>query len=149
MGVLYDQIGKGYRDYRQPDPRIARALEEALAGVETVVNVGAGAGSYEPRDRRVVAVEPSRTMIDQRSPACAPVVQASADRLPFDDAAFDGSLGILTVQLLKGLLPFEPMAPAWVIAVGFLGSVVLGLLGGLYPAWRAASMDPVEAIRWE
>ncbi|MHC5021464.1 MAG: ABC transporter permease, partial [Planctomycetota bacterium] len=58
-------------------------------------------------------------------------------------------LGLVVVELLKGLLPFEPLAPPWVVAVGFVGSIVLGLVGGMYPAWRAASMDPVEAIRWE
>jgi len=58
-------------------------------------------------------------------------------------------LGLLIVQLMKGLLPFDPLAPPWVIGVGFAGAIVLGLVGGLYPAWRAASMDPVEAIRWE
>ena len=59
------------------------------------------------------------------------------------------ALGLLTVQVLSATLPFQPMAPAWVVAVGFLGAIALGLLGGLYPAWRAASMDPVRAIRWE
>lgn len=59
------------------------------------------------------------------------------------------ALGLLVVWILARTLPFTPVAPGWVVGVGFLGAVALGLLGGLYPAWRAASMDPVKAIRWE
>jgi SAM-dependent methyltransferase len=98
MAELYDAIGQGYNVHRRPDPRIASAIVEALGPVDTVVNVGAGAGSYEPRDRRVVAVEPSRAMIGQRRPGSAPVVQASATALPFRAAAFDAALAVLTVH---------------------------------------------------
>lgn len=97
-GALYDAIGRGYRALRQPDPRVARALHQALGDADTVVNVGAGAGSYEPADRRVVAVEPSRTMVAQRPPGAAPAVRATADALPFADAAFDAALAILTLH---------------------------------------------------
>ena len=68
MTQIYDQIGEGYHNLRIPDPRIARNILHALGEVETLVNVGAGAGSYEPLDRQVVAVEPSLTMIRQRRP---------------------------------------------------------------------------------
>jgi SAM-dependent methyltransferase len=95
--ALYDEIGVGYRDYRRPDARLARAIVEALDGADTVVNVGAGAGSYEPADRRVVAVEPSAVMIRQRRGG-APVVQASATALPFRDGAFAAALAVLTVH---------------------------------------------------
>ena len=71
----YDVIGKGYRQYRTPDTRIAAHIAAALGDAETVLNVGAGTGSYEPRDRRVVAVEPSATMISQRPDGAAPVIQ--------------------------------------------------------------------------
>lgn len=98
MTQLYDAIGVGYRRYRRPDPRIAAAIEAGLAGADTVLNVGAGTGSYEPTDRSVVAVEPSRTMIDQRAPSRARVVQASAAALPFRDASFAATLAILTVH---------------------------------------------------
>jgi SAM-dependent methyltransferase len=98
MAELYDAIGQGYDVHRRPDPRIASAIVAALGPADTVVNVGAGAGSYEPRDRRVVAVEPSRAMIGQRRPGSAPVVQASATALPFRDAAFDAALAVLTVH---------------------------------------------------
>ncbi len=98
MTQLYDEIGAGYGTLRRPDPRIATAILRALDRAETVVNVGAGAGSYEPSDRSVVAVEPSLTMIRQRRRGSAPVVQASALELPFRAAAFAAALAILTVH---------------------------------------------------
>ena len=98
MTQLYDAIGVGYRDFRRPDPRLETAITRALNQAETVVNVGAGAGSYEPSDRSVVAVEPAMTMIRQRRPGSAPVVQASATELPFRDDGFAAALAILTVH---------------------------------------------------
>ncbi|MCB9832317.1 MAG: methyltransferase domain-containing protein [Planctomycetes bacterium] len=95
---LYDRIGVGYADLRQPDPRLALAIDEALGSAREVVNVGAGAGSYEPRARRVVAVEPSFEMIRQRPPGSAPVVRASASSLPFRDDAFAAALSILSLH---------------------------------------------------
>jgi SAM-dependent methyltransferase len=98
MAQLYDTIGVGYRALRRPDPRIAAAIVNALGPTASVVNVGAGAGSYEPANRRVVAVEPSREMIRQRPAGAAPVVQASATALPFRAGAFDAALAVLTVH---------------------------------------------------
>jgi SAM-dependent methyltransferase len=98
MTQLYDEIGIGYGNYRRPDPRIAVAITHALGEAETVVNVGAGAGSYEPADRSVVAVEPSLAMIRQRRAGGTPVVQASATDLPFRDAVFAAALAVLTVH---------------------------------------------------
>jgi SAM-dependent methyltransferase len=98
MPQLYDAIGLGYGHYRRPDRRIATAILDALGDAATVVNVGAGAGSYEPVDRSVVAVEPSFAMIRQRPAGSAPVVQASAMHLPFRDAAFAAALAVLTVH---------------------------------------------------
>ncbi len=98
MNALYDTIGKGYARYRRPDPRIAEAIDKALGDARSVVNIGAGSGSYEPVRRDLVAVEISREMIEQRAPHAAPVVQASAIALPFADDAFDASLAILTIH---------------------------------------------------
>ena len=98
MSQLYDEIGLGYRDHRRPDPRLAAAITGALNRTDTVVNVGAGAGSYEPSDRSVVAVEPAMTMIRQRRAGSAPVVQASATELPFRDDGFAAALAVLTVH---------------------------------------------------
>jgi SAM-dependent methyltransferase len=81
---------------RREDPRIAARIRAALGDARTVVNVGAGAGSYEPADLEVVAVEPSETMIAQRPEGAAPVVRAFAEALPFEDASFDAALGVLT-----------------------------------------------------
>ena len=95
---LYDQIGIGYSDYRRPDARIAARIEAALGPCRSVLNVGAGAGSYEPRNRSVTAVEPSAEMIRQRPPEAARVVQADAVRLPFAARSFDAALAILTIH---------------------------------------------------
>jgi len=95
---IYDRIGRGYAQRRQPDPRIAARVAGALGDAPRVVNVGAGAGSYEPQDRHVIAVEPSPVMIAQRPAGVAPVVQAVAEALPFADDEFDAGLAVLTVH---------------------------------------------------
>src|SRR5258708_551448 len=95
---LYDRIGKSYAKYRKPDPRIASAIVRALGDARAVINIGAGTGSYEPFDRELIAVEPSETMIRQRTSQAAPVVRASALNLPFRDGEFDGALAILTIH---------------------------------------------------
>jgi len=95
---LYDRIGVGYAALRRPDPRIAARINAALGRCESVLNVGAGAGSYEPASRGVIAVEPSAEMIRQRPLGAAPVVQASARRLPFRDQSFDAALAVLTIH---------------------------------------------------
>jgi SAM-dependent methyltransferase len=101
--AVYDAIGTGYVAHRQADPRIALEIRAALGNATRVVNVGAGAGSYEPSDLDVVAVEPSWEMIRQRPPRLqfqgrAAAVQALAERLPFPDGAFDAALAVLTVH---------------------------------------------------
>lgn len=95
--VAYDRIGATYRSTRRPDPRIASQVHTALATMGTVVNVGAGAGSYEPA-HTVVAVEPSSVMIAQRPPGSAPCVQAMAEALPLRDKCVDAAMAMLTVH---------------------------------------------------
>jgi SAM-dependent methyltransferase len=97
-GSLYDRIGLGYASYRTPDPRIAAKIDAALGDASTVLNVGAGTGSYEPSNRKVVAVEPSEAMIRQRRLGSAPAVRAVAERLPFATASFDAGLAVLTLH---------------------------------------------------
>jgi SAM-dependent methyltransferase len=98
VATLYDDIGRTYSGRRQSDPRIAAAIDGALSGCESILNVGAGTGSYEQQSGRVVAIEPSRTMIMQRPADAAPVVQGCAESLPFRDGSFDAVLGIMTVH---------------------------------------------------
>jgi SAM-dependent methyltransferase len=95
---VYDAIGQRYGRQRRSDPRIAARLTAALGDARSVLNVGAGTGSYEPTERRVVAVEPSTVMLSQRSRAAAPAVQGRAEALPFADGAFDVVMGVLTVH---------------------------------------------------
>jgi SAM-dependent methyltransferase len=96
--ATYDTIGQNYARYRQPDPRIARQIDAALGDAELVLNVGAGTGSYEGHDRRVVAVEPSEVMVAQRPSGAAPAVRALAGALPFSDGSFDAAMAIFTVH---------------------------------------------------
>lgn len=98
MSARYDTIGAGYAARRQTEPRIATLIEGALGQARSVVNVGAGAGSYEPAGRVVAAVEPSAAMIAQRPPGSAPAVQANAEALPFADRSFDAAMAVLTIH---------------------------------------------------
>jgi SAM-dependent methyltransferase len=98
MSDPYAALGVGYAGARRPDPRIAARVAEALAGAATVVDVGAGTGSYEPAGRTVLAVDPSPTMIGQRPPGSAPAVRARAEALPLPDKACDAAMAMLTVH---------------------------------------------------
>jgi SAM-dependent methyltransferase len=96
--ALYDTIGKGYAELRRPDPRIQAQIVRALGDSRTVLNVGAGTGSYEPADRRVIAVDLSMEMVRQRKPGSAPIALGDATRLPFRTNAFDAALATFTVH---------------------------------------------------
>ena len=98
MRVDYEQRGRGYARNRRTDPRIAARIHAALGDARTVLNVGAGAGSYEPADRWVLAVEPSAAMRAQRPPGAAPALDARAEALPFDDDSFDAAMACVTVH---------------------------------------------------
>lgn len=96
--VDYEHHGRTYAQHRRPDPRIAARIHTALGDARTVLNVGAGAGSYEPSDRWVLAVEPSATMRAQRPFEAAPAIDARAEALPFDDNAFDAAMACVTIH---------------------------------------------------
>jgi SAM-dependent methyltransferase len=108
MTNAFDNIGIGYSVARQPDPRIANWIIEALGDAKSVLNIGAGSGSYEPRDRMVVAVEPSVVMIRQRPVGSAPVVQALAEALPLRNDSVDCASAILTIH--HWTLPLQGLA---------------------------------------
>jgi ADP-ribose pyrophosphatase YjhB (NUDIX family) len=160
---LYDTIGIDYADLRRPDPRIARVIVDALGPAETVLNVGAGTGSYEPAGRHVTAVEPSAEMIRQRAPFAAPAIQARAEELPFPDKSFDAAMAVLTVhhwtdqakglaemrRVARGpvvLLTFDPaFRDAWLLeyfpALATLGDRQMPVLAD-YAKW----LGPVEIV---
>jgi SAM-dependent methyltransferase len=95
---VYDRISGGYTGGRRPDRRIAAVIWQALGRAASVVNVGAGTGSYEPADRLVVAVEPSPVMAAQRGAGSAPCVRATAEALPFTDSAFGAAMSVLSLH---------------------------------------------------
>lgn len=166
----YRELGLGYSTARRPDPRIARAVWAALGDARSVLNVGAGTGSYEPADRAVLAVEPSTVMVRQRASGAAPVVRGAAEALPVR-GGFDAAMALLTVHhwrdLAAGLAELrrvsrrqvvltwdvEVMARQWMIAEYFpqvaererglatLDAVVAGLGG-------AVEVRPVE-VPWD
>ena len=96
--ALYDTIGATYTVTRRTDPRIAARIWAALGDTRTVLNVGAGTGSYEPPDREVLAVEPSALMRAQRLPDAAPCLAGSAENLPFADQSFDAAMAVCTLH---------------------------------------------------
>jgi SAM-dependent methyltransferase len=116
---LYDRIGVGYRALRVPDARIEAAITRALGDAESVANIGAGAGAYEPRGVRVVAVEPALTMIRQRPAGAAQVVRGSGSAIPLADACVDAALAVLTIHhwpdRMRGLAEMRRIASKRVV----------------------------------
>jgi ubiquinone/menaquinone biosynthesis C-methylase UbiE len=94
----YDRLGVAYSEVRRADPRFEAAIRDALGDAGSVLNVGAGAGSYEPRDREVIAVEPSEVMIAQRPAGAAPAIAGFAESLPLADKSVDATMGVFTMQ---------------------------------------------------
>ncbi len=94
----YDRIGLSYNEVRRADPRFGAVIHRALGDAKRVLNIGAGAGSYEPSDREVIAVEPSPVMIAQRPADAAPAIQGTAESLPLEDKSVDATMGVFTMQ---------------------------------------------------
>jgi SAM-dependent methyltransferase len=94
----YERLGLSYSEVRRADPRFEKVLWSALGDAHSVLNVGAGAGSYEPRDREVIAVEPSSVMIAQRPAGAASAIQAVAESLPLADKSVDATMAVFTMQ---------------------------------------------------
>jgi SAM-dependent methyltransferase len=124
----YEAHGSDYRGYRRADPRIAARVLGALGDARTVVNVGAGAGSYEPVDRSVVAVEPSASMRSQRHEHPAPVIAAVAERLPFADGTFGAAMAMVTVHQWpdpdRGLRELRRVSRGPVVVLTFEGEAL-------------------------
>jgi SAM-dependent methyltransferase len=124
----YETNGHGYAVQRRPDPRIAAMIHAALGDSRTVLNVGAGAGSYEPADRYVVAVEPSARMRAQRPATTVPALDATAEHLPFDDDSFDAVMATVTVHQwpdpMRGLAELRRVARGPVVVLTFDGDAL-------------------------
>jgi methyltransferase family protein len=101
--VDYGKVGKGYSRYRQAEPRIAAFINSLLGNAVKVINIGAGAGSYEPMDRQVVAIEPSASMRSQRPSHLSNAIDAVAERIPFPDLHFDAAMATFTVHKWSNL----------------------------------------------
>jgi SAM-dependent methyltransferase len=153
--TYYERIGVRYSATRRPDSRIADVIFSALGDAESVVNVGAGTGSYEPTERRVVAVDPSRVMLAQRASGTASAVQAAAERLPFPDDAFEAAMAVLTLHHwsnpARGLAELRRVASnrAVVLSIAPHYERSFWLTARYFPAigaWDAAHFPPIEVI---
>ena len=124
----YDAKGAGYAVQRRPDPRVAALIRAALGDARTVLNVGAGAGSYEPADRYVAAAEPSALMRAQRPAGAVPAIDARAENLPFDDRSFDAAMATVTVHQwsdsARGLAELRRVARGPVVVLTFDGDAL-------------------------
>lgn len=150
--TAYDDLGDAYATVRREDPRLAAFIHAGLGDAQTVLNVGAGTGNYEPRDRYVVAVEPSAVMRAQRPPGAAPAIRAYADALPFDDGAFDAVLAIFSDHHWPdrgaGLAELRRVAARRVVVLTFEPAMLaaswlcdyLPGLRALLPAWGTAEV---------
>ncbi len=147
--TIYDTIGATYTSTRRPDPRIAAQIHAALGDVRTVVNVGAGTGSYEP-EQTLLAVEPSAVMISQRPAGAAPVVRGVAEALPLADGSADAVMALLTVHhwtdLEAGIAELRRVARRRIVLLTWDQSVTreLWLLRDYLP--EAAAFDDDRAV---
>jgi hypothetical protein len=148
----YQAHGDGYAARRRTDPRIAELVHAALGDARTVLNVGAGAGSYEPADRAVTAVEPSASMRAQRPAHRVPAIDATAERLPFPDDAFDAAMATVTVHQWadtdRGLSELRRVSRGPVVVLTFDGDALDRLwLADYAPELIAAERRRYPAIR--
>lgn len=140
--VDYELHGQTYARHRRGDPRIAALIHAALGDARTVLNVGAGAGSYEPRERWVLAVEPSATMRAQRPAGAAPVIDARAEALPLDENSVDAAMACVTIHHWEppqaGLAELRRVARGPVVVFTFELDAL--------PAWQREFLAPALAL---
>jgi SAM-dependent methyltransferase len=151
--ALYDTVGRTYAVTRQADPRVGAQISQALAGSGSVVNIGAGTGSYEPA-QTIAAIEPSQTMISQRPAGAAPAIQAAAEHIPLADNCTDAALAVLTVHhwtdLAAGIAEMRRIARRRLVLLTWDAEVIgrsFWLLAEYLPAARAA--DAALAVPME
>ncbi|MEW5684369.1 MAG: methyltransferase domain-containing protein [Pseudomonadota bacterium] len=149
----YDAHGHGYAAIRRPDPRIEAMVHAALGDARTVLNVGAGAGSYEPSDRHVIAIEPSAAMRAQRGPGRVPAVAAFAEALPLDDDTVDAVMAMMTVHqwsdTARGLAELRRVSRGPVVVLAGDGdSLPRYWLNDYAPDLIAAEQRRYPAIDW-
>ena len=117
----YDVIGLGYSATRREEPRIAEQIWDALGDATSVANIGAGTGNYEPRDRDVIAVEPSAVMRAQRPEGAAPAIEGTAESIPLESGSVDAALAVMTDQhwldRARGLQEMQRIARKRVVAL--------------------------------
>jgi SAM-dependent methyltransferase len=144
----YEAGGTGYAVHRRPDPRIEARVHAALGDAKTVINVGAGAGSYEPLDRVVTAVEPSAAMRAQRPPHLSEAIDAVAEDLPFPDDSFDAAMAMVTIHQWsdtdRGLRELRRVSRGPVVILTFDGEA----LGRLWLTDYAPELIEVERRRY-
>jgi SAM-dependent methyltransferase len=156
VSARYDTIGVDYAWLRRPDPRIAAQIDAALGSARTVLNVGAGTGSYEPVDRRVTAIEPSEAMIRQRDPAGPPVIRGSAEQLPFADGSFDAAMAVLTIHhwsdKARGLAEVRRVTRGPIVLLtfdpAFRGAWLTDYLPELIALYEAVMPSLLDLERW-
>jgi SAM-dependent methyltransferase len=142
--ALYDELGRTYSATRHADPRIAAIIATTLADSQTVINIGAGTGSYEPV-QTVAAIEPSLVMIAQRQADAAPAIQATAEHIPLRDDCVDAALAVLTIHhwtdLAAGLAEMRRVARRRLVFLTWDPDVIgeaFWLLAEYLPEARAA-----------
>jgi SAM-dependent methyltransferase len=151
--AAYDEIGVNYSDFRRADPRIEARVWAALGDARSVVNVGAGTGSYEPRDREVIAVEPSSLMIAKRPNGAAPALQGVAEALPLDDQSIDAAMAIFTIHhwndLDAGLAEMRRVARKRVVLATIDAEVnaQVWTLAEYFPAAMRAEEEKMPSMR--
>jgi SAM-dependent methyltransferase len=152
-GAAYDSLGRNYTDYRQADPRIEERIWAALGDARSVVNVGAGTGSYEPLDREMIAVEPSALMIAKRPPDAARAIEGVAEALPLEDRSADAAMGVLTIHhwddLGAGLAEMRRVARKRIVLVTIDAekNAEIWTLAEYFPAAMRAEEEKMPSMR--